>query len=816
MDYKDQKLSAEERAEALLAEMSLEEKMGQIVGYCPADWSSDDLERDYPHGAGQVSMLDALDRRSITEVRENVKKIQTEIMELSEHHIPAFFHAETLCGVMIPEAVSFPSGIGQASTWNPELEKDMGKIIGRQARAVGATHVFAPVLDISRDSRMGRQGETYGEDPTLASAMGTAYVQGIQADGDGKKGIIACAKHFLGYQGATGGMHASAAHIPDRTLREIYAKPFQAAITEGGLCSVMNSYGSMDGEPASSSDALLKKLLCDEMGFEGLLVSDYSSISEQFERQKIGKSLAHAGKVALEAGIVQELPTKKCYNDEMMEWFRTGEVPIELLDHAVKKILEFKFRVGLFEDPFFPEEEEAKLAFSYPHNQEISKKMAKESLILIKNDGILPLKKEKRKVAVIGYHAAASRAFFGGYTFISMIEKFAGAQNTMAGVDINGDKTYDMEEIMKDPELIQRLIAMYCKFYPGSHVNVEGDGLEELIKAYLPQMKNLLEQLREDWPEAEITYAYGYPYVGNDLSYHEEALQTVKDAEVVLMIVGGKYGWGSAASTGEGIDSTDINLPICQEELIKKVGKMGKPMVVVHFDGRPISSDAADEYANAILEAWSPAEFGAEAITSVLLGSYNPCGRLPVSVAYTSGQIPVFYNHENGSSYHIGTKSYQSDYIDRPHAPRYFFGHGLSYTTFDYKNLVVNKKEVLPSDEIELKVSIQNTGDMAGFEVVQIYASNEYKSVVRPVKELVGFKKVFLKMGEQKTVSFTLKASQLAFLDRGMKWKVEKGTLKFLAGKSSEDIKLEESIDIIEDAFIDGKNRGFVAKAEIE
>ncbi len=791
--YLDASLPAGERARDLIGRMSLDEKMGQIVCYNPSAWSHDDLERDYPHGAGEIAFLIATEMRTLEEAFETLRSLQTRVMALSEHHIPAIFHMETLCGAMLPEADGFPSGIGQGATWDAELQKMMATVIGKQARAVGVTHAFAPVLDISRDSRFGRQGETYGEDPALASAMGVAYVRGLQQDGDLKHAPMACAKHFLGYHCTQGGIHAANCYVPARALREIYAKPFQAAVTLGGLRSVMNCYSSINGEPVASSRELLGRLLRGEMGFDGLVVSDYVSVSEQHTRQKAYRTKTEAGIRSLGAGMDVELPSKDCYGREMRDRFASGELDAALLDTAVLRVLTAKFALGLFENPCPESFPEARRCFGGAEAQSVAARMAQESLVLLKNDGTLPLRPGLRRIAVIGCHAESPRALFGGYSFISMTENQTGVGNTMAGVDA---------------ESVDRRRPVY----PGSRVEIESPRVDAIVRSFSPHSRSLLEALREELHGVQVDAAYGYPYAGDDETLFEEALRVAGEADLVILTLGGKYGWGTGCTTGEGIDATNINLPPCQECFIRRAARLGIPLVGVHFDGRPLSSDAADECLNAIIEAWSPGEMGAQAIVGTLLGRYNPAGRLPVSVARNAGQIPVYYNHENGASYDVGTISAFTSYVDAPHEPRYFFGYGLSYTTFRYGGLSLNREEFSPKDTIRLTVRVANTGERDGEEVVQLYQSREYASMVRPVRELLGFRRVYLRKSEEKTVTFEVDVSQFAFLDADMRWVVEAGEVTLLVGGSSEDVRLRCAIRIAGSAEIDGKTRGFYAR----
>ncbi len=790
-------MKPERRAEELLAQMSLEEKMGQLVGYYPTAYSETELAREYPHGAGQVACFAMREMKTLEEISRHQRMIQDKIMELSGHGIPAIFHMEGLCGILIRDAAGFPSGIGRASSWNPDVERKVGTIVGRESAAVGATMVLAPVLDISRDSRFGRQGETYGEDPVLASVLGTAYIEGIQSQREGAF-VESAAKHFVGYHDSQGGIHAANCDIPFRLLREIYAKPFQAAIGKAGLRSVMPCYSSVNGQPVSASKPILTGLLREEMGFDGVVVSDYCSISEIHERQKVCESLTEAGARALEAGMDMELPSKCCFNEELGQWFASGKLNMRILDQAVKRILTEKFRMGLFENPYALEGMELAEAFHTSEADETMLTSALKSLILLKNDGILPIKKPVKKLAVIGYHAASTRAMFGGYTYMSMTERWLGAKNTMAGV--------------KEEELN---VVNEKETYSGSYVQKEHPLAEKLAKELRPHSNNLLEQLNIIMPETKIMYSFGYPHAGDDVSGHDEALRIAEEADLVIVTVGGKYGTGSMASTGEGIDSTSVNLPICQEQFLERLTALDKKVVCIHFDGRPVSSDAAEQCANAILEAWNTGEKGAEAIGRVLLGQYNPGGKLPVSVAYNAGQEPIYYNHYNGSSYHQGTIGAYTGYADRPYEPRYYFGYGLSYTKFTFNNLTISNKKPDPSESVRITVELMNTGEMAGDEVVQLYLKDRYASMTRPVMELAGFKRINLKPGEMKRISFIVHMSQMAFLDREGRWKIEAGEIEVLAGASSHDIRLKEVLRITSDAYVKGKERAFYAEVEV-
>jgi len=796
--YLNQDLSPEERAKDLLQKMSLDEKMGQVNCLFPFQGNRDMIKKEMRFGIGQVSTLDVREIESLEEVSIWQRRLQEQIMANSEHHIPAIFHMEGLCGPFIQDAASFPSGIARGSSWNPELEEKIGNIVSTQELACGFTQVLAPVLDISRDSRMGRQCESYGEDPTLAAAMGTAYTKGVQKNETAGRKAESVAKHFLGFHGSQGGIHGAHLDVTDRLMDEVYGKPFQAAISEANLRGIMPCYSSVNGEPLSVSKKYLTGMLREEMGFEGICVADYSAISNVHSAQKIGESFAQVGLRSMEAGMDIEMQNCICFNEELKEWFRTGKADIKVLDQAVLRVLKAKFRMGLLEHPFALEGETLKSVFLNENHQKISLQSALESMILLKNNGVLPISKEVKKIAVVGPHARNARSFFGGYTHLSMVEAVHAVANSIAGME-SGSVAH------KETALV-----------PGTQIQSdETEEFDAILKLLKPQCHNLLEGLKRKLPHVEFLYAYGYPIAGDDTSHIEEALEAVKEADLVIMTLGGKNGSCSVASMGEGVDATNINLPVCQEQFILRAAACGKPMIGLHLDGRPISSDAADTYLDAIVEAWNPAEMGAEAITAVLLGTYNPGGKLPVSVAYNAGQIPIYYNHPNGSAYHQGASIGFKDYVDTPHTPRYFFGHGLSYTRFEYSDLMISGKEVGAEEEIEVSFVIKNVGDLAGDEIIQMYIRDIYASMTRPVKELAGFKRLRLEAGESKKVIFIMQMSQTAFLDSDMKWKVEKGEIEIQIGSSSEDIRLRDKVYITENAWIDGKDRGFYAVCEV-
>lgn len=796
--YLDTALSPKERAQALLEVMDLPEKMAQVMGVFAARGAEEQIKVLLPNGVSQISTLFFREEKNHQEAAEWQRELQKMVMENSPHHIPAVFHSEGICGAFVEGSTIFPAGISRGAGFDPELEEKIGKVVARQELAYGITQTFAPVLDISRDPRMGRQAESYGEDPTLAAMLGTAYTKGLQETEVAGRHTDAVAKHFLGFHLSQGGIHGANADAGDRLLEEVYAKPFQAAIRDAKLHGVMPCYDSLNGLPIHASKHYLTDILRGEMGFDGVVVSDYCAIENAYKVSMIGETPGQTGLMCMEAGTDVELPMPVCYTEEVAMAFATGQADIALLDRAVLRVLEAKFRMGLFENPFALEGKELDKVAHHEEDEELALQAAYQSLVLLKNNGILPLDCKKKTIAVIGPHAGNARYYFGGYTHVSLLEETRASAWSMAGTG-----SVEHKEKMK------------C--VPGTKVeDDEDERFDEVLQRLKPDCRNLVQALEQNLPDTVILTAKGYHKAGADESLFAEALELVKRADLVILTLGGKNGTGSIATMGEGVDSTDINLPACQDAFIREASKLGKPMIGVHFDGRPISSDTADKLLDAIIEAWLPATYGAEAVANVLTGKINPSGKLPVTVARNAGQIPVYYNHPNGSNWHQARSIGFQDYVDQPHLPRYYFGHGLSYTSFYYSNLRLSQKEVGPMEDVIVSANIKNTGTVSGTEIIQLYLRDLHASMTRPVKELQGFARVTLEPGEEKSVRFIVQPSQMAFLDAQMRWKVEKGEYVVQLGASSEDIRLEDSFSVTENAWIEGRERAFCAKAEIK
>lgn len=780
-----------EKAKSLLANMTFEQKLGQIMCMFAGDSIPMEVLQYFPGGLGEVALL--INPDGAEQTIKDVEKVQDIVMSACD--IPTIVHAEALSGLLHPDAAVFPSAIGLGATWNPQIVEDMTTIIRGQMQAVGISQALSPVMDVARDPRWGRVGETYGEDPTLCAAMSVAFTKGLQGT-PGEDGVIATGKHFLGYGMGQAGLNMAANSIPDRELREVYAKPFQAAITEAGLDSIMNSYGTIDNEMVIGSKKILNDLLREEMGFEGIVVSDYMSIDRMVDL-KVSETAGDGGACALKAGLDSELPKPFGYGEELAKAIAEGKVGMEYLDRAVLRILEIKLKYGIIDKPK-AKTELCDKAFNRAETTPASLKAARESIVLLKNNGILPIGKDVKKIALIGPHTDNLRLLFGCYTYPAQIDRdMSGSMSDMPGMS-------DMGETSNEYKM---------PYMEGSTVRGTAPAIEEtLYKIYGNRTPTILKSLREKCPNAIITCEKGCDVAGTDRSGFEAAIQSAKDADVVIVCMGGKYGWGSNCTTGEGIDTDKIGLPGVQEELAHQICETGTPAVFVHMDAKPLCCEWIAENYAAVLENWFPGETGGNALMDVLFGDYNPAGRLPITAPRTEGQIPIFHSSQNGSGYTPGDGMVISKYVEGTKEPLFYFGEGLSYTTFEYQNLQVNKTVGI-DDIIKVTVDVTNAGQVYGQEVVQLYMTDEFASMVRPAKELAGFYRVAVSPGETKKICFEMKPSQFAFLDAGMEWIVEKGKMTVHVGGSSKDIRLSESFDITETAVVDGKTRGFYAKA---
>lgn len=785
-------------AEQILKEMTLEQKIAQLQ--CMMSLGNSIMPQQCPNGVGEAAILPIL--MSKEQLADVIEESALNIAEQANGVRP-LMHVETLTGVSIAEATVFPSAIGLGATFDSKVVERAAKVIHEQAKAVGYHQALAPVLDVCRDPRWGRIGETYGEDPTLNALLGTAYVKALQGEEDDM--LCATGKHFLGYGMSSGGINMASCVIPMKEIREVYAKPFQAAITEGKMMSVMNSYGTIDGEMVIGSKKILTELLRDEMEFDGIVVSDYASI-EHLVDHRLAENMEDAGQQALEAGLDVECPNPVGYCKEFfLEAVKNGTLEEEVVDRSVLRVLKVKEKLGLLKGGKMNQRNMN--SFSDPESFSRSYQAAQKSIVLLKNDGILPLEKKKQKIAVIGPHADNVRLLFGCYTYAAGTDMMIGGTLAdQAGMEANVEHMADVMEVQKD-------VAKY----PNSCVEKDNPAAIQAVEASYPHTKTILKAIREKVPNAEVLYTKGCDVAGCDRSGFAKAVQIAGEAEVVIFTVGGKYGWGGSCTIGEGIDTDDIGLMGVQEELAVKLLDIGKPVVLVHMDGRPFSSVKLAERANAIIENWFPGTSGGLALADVLFGDYNPAGRLSVTAPRSVGQIPIYNGQYIGNSYYSSKCPTSScRYVDSATEPLYYFGYGLSYTQFSYSDLQINKPTVAYDEKVTISCKVKNVGKREGEEVVQLYVSDLCASMLRPYQEFAGCARISLQPGEEKAVEFTIRADQFAFVGKDEKWVVEKGDMEVRIGGASNNLPLQGKFQISDTAYICPAKRGFYAKTNID
>ncbi|MDD3628582.1 MAG: glycoside hydrolase family 3 N-terminal domain-containing protein [Actinomycetota bacterium] len=775
--YLDADQPVNKRVEDLLSIMTLEEKIAQLGSVWIYEilenkkFSSRKADTLLRNGIGQITRLGGASNFDPDESAVTANKIQKYLKENTRLGIPAIIHEESCSGYMAKGATCFPQIIGVSSTWEPELVKEMGSVIKKQMKAVGAHQALAPVLDIARDARWGRVEETFGEDPYLVSIMGASYIIGLQ-DTDFKKGVMATAKHFVGYGASEGGMNWAPAHIPSRELNEVYLLPFEVAVKEARVASIMPAYHELDGIPCHSSEELLINILRERWGFEGIVVSDYFGINMLNECHLVASDKKHAGKMAIEAGVDIELPSADCYGKPLEEALEEGLISESLIDRSVKRILKMKFLAGLFDNPLV-EEKKASKVFDIPEQRELAYKIAQKSIVLLKNQNILPLSKNISSIAVIGPNADNTRNIIGDYAYPCHIESL---METKEGDDTLNKAVPDEVEIADNFVPILSIL----------------DGIKE-----------------KAGNNTTVYYAKGCDVIGDNRDGFAEAINIAKKSDIAVIVVGDKSGLVDDCTSGETRDRADLNLPGVQEDLIKAISKTGVPVVVVLVNGRPLSINWAAGNVPAIIEAWLPGEEGARAIADVLFGDYNPGGKLPMSFPRGVGQVPVYYNHKPSG----GRSHWKGDYVEMGTKPLFPFGFGLSYTNFEYSNLIITPETISHEGEVQISIDVENTGSCRGDEVVQLYINDMQSEVTRPVKELKNFKRVTLEPAQKKTVVFTLYTGQLGFYNKEIKYVIEPGDIKVMVGSSSEDIRLTGLLKITGSVIEIGNNKKYLSTA---
>jgi beta-glucosidase len=761
----------------LLGKMTVDEKLAQLGSFWLYDLQSKGtldparIASKLKDGIGQVTRIGGAGSYLPLEAAKTANIIQKYLKEQTRLGIPAIVHEECCAGLMAPGCSIFPQPIGLASSFDPLLAQKMTTAIRKQMLAIGSRQGLAPVLDVARDPRWGRIEETFGEDPTLVSQFGMAYIRGLQGEYL-KDGVMATGKHFVGHSFSQGGLNCGPVHIGWHDLWDTYLVPFQAAIRDAGLASMMNAYPELDGEVVASSQRILTDLLRDKLGFDGVVVSDYEAVLMIHNYHWMVETVQEAGVKALTAGIDVELPTTAAYGEPLKKALESGELSMDIVDEAVNRHLRKKFELGLFENPFVDEGRVLEL-IDTKEDRNLAYNLATKSMVLLKNDGILPLKKELKKIALIGPNADSARSLMGDYSYAAVAELLM----TMPPED-----------------------------------SVFVDFSQESIPPLTVRVPTIYESLKEALPSAEVSLAKGCEPLGEDEGGFPEAITAARQADLVMLVLGGRSGLAPYCTTGEFRDATDLRLPGVQHKLLETILQVGKPVVLVLVDGRPVSLGGVEEKINAILEAWVPGEEGAAAIVDTMTGKVNPSGKLPLSIPRSAGQVPVFYNHKPSGM----RSNIYGDYINEPVSPLYTFGFGLSYTKFEYSDLRLDKKSALPGEEVQISVNVKNSGKVAGEEVVQLYIRDEYASLPRPVMELKGFTRVKVEAGESKTVTFRLPVNMLAYHDADFLLQVETGRIEVMVGGGSEDIGLMDAFEITGEKNMPIEKRIFVCPVEIQ
>ncbi|AXP80732.1 Periplasmic beta-glucosidase precursor [Mariniflexile rhizosphaerae] len=726
--------SIENKVAQLLSKMTLEEKIGQMNQY-NGFWdvtgpkpANGDAAKKYEH-LKKGYVGSMLNVRGVKEVRA-VQKIAVEETRLG---IPLIIGFDVIHGY---KTLS-PIPLAEAASWDLEAIKKSAQVAAKESAAAGINWTFAPMVDISRDARWGRVMEGAGEDPYLGSKIAIARVQGFQGDDlSSHETIAACAKHWAGYGFAEAGRDYNTVDIGTSTLYNIIFPPFKAA-TEAGVKTFMNSFNELNGIPATGNVYLQRDILKDKWGFDGFVVSDWGSINEMIAHG-YAKDKKHASELSVIAGSDMDMESY-AYVDELANLVREGKVKESLIDDAVTRILKVKFELGLFDDPYkYCNEAYEKEVTGSQDIHDAVLDVAKKSIVLLKNENqILPLKKEGQHIALIGALAADKTSPLGSW-------RIAAEDNTAVSV---------LEGLQK---------------YTGNKLTY-AKGADLVI--------------------GKTEFAIELNINTQDKSGFPEAIETAKRADVVVMVLG-EHGFQS----GEARSRTDLNLPGVQQELLEAVYKVNKNIVLVLNNGRPLTITWADKHIPAIVEAWHLGTQSGNAVAQVLYGDYNPSGKLPMSFPRNVGQVPIYYNYKNTGRPVIPAPNevFWSHYIDESNDPLYPFGHGLSYTTFSYNNMIVKK---VANETIEVSVDVKNTGNITGKEVAQLYIQDLFASVTRPVKELKGFKMVELKPNHQKTIKFSLTEKELGFYNNDGEFILEPGEFKVYVGGSSKTV-LESKFNI--------------------
>lgn len=785
--YTDPTLPTAERVEDLLERMTVEEKVAQLGSTIPLRLMGPDgldrgkLDEHIGRGIGQMSMIGMLEQDDPSPIVDTLNEIQHYLVNETRLGIPLIAHNEALAGLLLACAADFPTAIALAATWDPAIVEELCEVVRVQMRALGIHQALSPVLDVARDARWGRIHETYGEDPYLVSAIGAAFVRGLQGD-DLRTGVLATAKHFVAYGASEGGRNLGAVNLSPGELYEVYARPFEAAIREAGLASVMNSYADLNGEPPTTSRRILTDLLRGRLGFEGFVVSDYWAIDTVATRQHAAVDLQDAGVQAVNAGLDVELPESSCFGERLVRAVAEGLVDIRTIDTSVRRVLRAKFELGLFEQPF-TDKSAWPAVDGLPSHRQLAHRVATRSMVLLRNEGgLLPLSTDVGSVAVIGPTADSVRNLFAGYTAAAGVEMSAALEASGA-----------LETIAESFSYMAEMLSSFSEVTDSA----PPEALAQ-VRAMYPHTQTVLDAVRATVsPSTQVTYAKGCDINGAATDGFDEAVRCARAADVAIVVVGDKTGWAFDATSGEGRDRASLDLPGAQEALLEAVCGTGTPVVAVLLNSRPTPVGFGAGRPAAVLEAWLPNSVGGAPIASVLFGHESPSGKLPITVPRNAGQCPIFAGHRSGSGYKTDGFGDGHTYTDLARGPAYPFGHGLTYTTFGYDRLTVERERVAVGGRVKIGVTVSNTGERPGVEVVQLYLRQRVRVVTRPVLQLVGFARVALEPGQRATATFDVAVEQLAHVNPDGALVVEPGLVEVMAGGSSMDLPLTGTFSIV-------------------
>lgn len=743
--WQDPSQSLEERVDALMAALTLEEKAGQLGSFWPVPSSEVDggtgdvapmstafaqgisWDQAVEHGLGHITRNYGAGPITVPDGIVQLRRLQAGVVAASRHGIPAIVHEECLTGFTAMGATVYPASIAWGATFNPDLVRRMAAAIGADMHAVGVHQGLSPLLDVVRDYRWGRVEETCGEDPYLVGTLGSAYVQGLEG-----AGVIATLKHFVGYSASKAGRNHAPAPMGQRELEDVLLPPFEMAV-RAGTGSVMNSYSDIDGVPVGASAELLTTVLRDRWGFTGTVVSDYWAITFLRMMHHIAADDAAAGRLALTAGIDVELPNTASYGLLAQE-VRAGRLEEELVNRAARRVLLQKAQLGLLDASWDVENQGRDRDLDSGMNRDIARDLAEESIILLSNNGVLPLA-SNTKVALIGPCGADARTFLGCYSFPNHI----------------------------------------MSRYEGAGLGIDVPSLADVLRAELGT--------------EQVAVAQGVDILDEDESGIAAAVDAARASDVAIVAVGDLAGLFGRGTSGEGCDSVDLRLPGIQGELVERILATGTPVILLVISGRPYALGAYADRCAAVVQAFMPGSEGAGALVRVLTGQVNPTGRLPIGIP----------NHPGGQpgTYLAAPLAWHSEGISNlDPRPLFPFGHGLSYTSFTLSDLGLSSTRVATDGSVDVSVTVTNTGSRSGAEVVQLYLSDPVAQVTRPLKQLIGYAKVALEPAQARRVTFQVHMDRTSFTGVNLQRIVEPGEILLSVGTSSEDRPLTGSVTV--------------------